>query len=229
MSARPLSRALLAPVLATLLASCNTPGFDAVSISPIYGWTGGCNTVRVSGHGFAEDATVTVGAVDLPIAARGEGIDAGYWVEGALPADPVRTAGYATVAVHSAGQTSTLPDAYYFVACPQNGNLESLDTETAVGGQAVAMRGCSLGADLTVRLTLRDGDGADAVQVPVTPTCGSTDATFTAPTLADGLYDVALVDTAGDVVFPPYPCPADPADTAGALLWCPTLTYGAAE
>lgn len=228
MFARPLPLVLLAPILIAV-SSCNTAGFAAVSISPIYGWTGGCNTVRVSGHGFAEDATVTVGNVELPITARGEGIDAGYWVEGALPADAASAAGYATVTVHSAQQSDSLPDAYYFVACPADGNLESLDTETAAGGQTVAMQGCGLSADLSVRLTLRGGSGADAVQVPVTPTCGSTQAGFSAPSMADGLYDLALVDTAGDVVFPPYPCPADPTDTAAAMLWCPTLTYGAAE
>ncbi len=223
---RPL---LLSPLLpaSLLLGSCNTAGFDAVSISPIYGWTEGCNTVRISGHGFAPDATVTLGDLDLAITTRGSGMDEGYWVEGALPANPVTSAGYATVTVNSGGKSDALPDAYYHVACPQSGYLESLDTETAASGQTVTLAGCSLDTSaLQVRLMGRIG--LPIVQVPLTAGCGTTGATFIAPHLPAGTYDLQVIDTQGAVVFPPYACPVvlDTADT-GAPPWCPTLTFGA--
>ena len=221
--------AAFAAVISGGLSACNTAGFDAVSISPIYGWTDGCNTVRVSGHGFAEDATVTLGTLELPISARGEGIDAGYWIEGTLPAAAAAQAGYATVSVNSAGATSTIADAYYYVACPAEGTLDSLDTETVAAFQNVTMQGCGLSATLLVQLTPRGGTAEDAVRVPITSTCGTASTSFVAPDLPDNLYDVQIVNPAGDVLFPPYLCPADPTDTAAALLWCPTLTYGAAQ
>ena len=204
-------------------------GYDAVSISPIYGWVEGCTTVRVSGHGFADDASVKIGDLSLDISARGTGLDRGYWVEGTLPPDPVTGAGYATVTVTSDGNASSIEDAFYYVACLQPGNLESLDTETAVAGQTIGMAGCALDpATLTVELVSRS-DGSIA-RAPFTSTCGSATARFVAPDLPDGLYDLQLVDAARERIFPPYLCPiTDTADTAAALLWCPTLTYGVGQ
>lgn len=228
----PKARTWLA--LTVVLAGCNTAGYDVVSISPIYGWTDGCNTVRVSGHGFSETATAALGELALDINARGEGIDAGYWVEATLPPAPVTEPGYATVTVTSDGVASSVPDAYYYVACLQLGNLESLDSEVAAAGQAIGMVGCQLDASaLTVRLSPQDqperAHGRLHTDVPFTSSCGTATASFVAPALDDGVYDVELVDAAGATVFPPYACPAPPWDTAGALLWCPTLTYGDAQ
>lgn len=226
----PLSAALSGwlalPGLLALVA-CNTAGFDVVSISPIYGWVDGCNTVRISGHGFAQDATATLGDLDLAVSARGEGIDEGYWLESVLPAAPVSAKGYATASVTSGGVTSTLPDAYYYVECPQPGNLESVDAETVVPDQSVTLQGCGLdSAALTVHLVPRAG--TETISRTLTSACGTASATFTVPSnLTADTYDLQLVDATGAVVFPTWSCPAvDTADTAGAV-WCPTLTYGA--
>lgn len=210
-------------------ASCNTAGFDAVSISPIYGWVDGCNTVRISGHGFAEDATASLGDLELAVSARGAGLDKGYWLESVLAAAPVTAKGYADVTVTSEGKGSKIADAYYFVECPQAGNLELLEPEVAGVGEQVTLTGCGLdAAALTVRLV--PPAGVDLGAASLTSSCGTASAMFVVPELPAGVYDLQLIDAAGAVVFPPYACPiTDTADTAAASLWCPSLTVGSAK
>ncbi len=234
---QPTSRLGFPPLLAALAAlallgtSCNTDGFAAVSIAPIYGWVDGCNTVRISGHGFAEDATATLGTLALTVATRGTGQDQGYWLESTLPANPVTAKGYADVTVTSAGKTSTIKDAYYYVACPAPGNLESMDVQTVTAGATVTLGGCGLDP-ATVSVQLVPWTGGTNTTVPITSSCGTATATFSAPALPDGSYDVQLIDATGAVLYPTWSCSqgaADTADTAAASEWCPTLTYGSAK
>lgn len=220
---------------AVLLAGCNNPGFEAVSIRPIYGWVDGCNPVRVSGHGFGDDVKVTIGDRD-DAAAQAElasvtfpekELDKGYFVEGVMPAAVTGTNGYADVVVTTGGQTSVIDDAYYYVACPGLGYTESASpTEGLVGGETITLSGCGLDA-AAVQAWVVDATGAPVVPaaLPLTSACGTASATFAAPALAKGTYYLLLTDLDGNPLFGGAPDTADTASIAHAI----SLTYGGAR
>ncbi len=198
-------------------------GYDAVAISPIYGWVDGCNVVTVTGHGFGEAMGATIdGKALTDIVLPTGALDKGYRFDAVVPAGSA--AGTFDVVVTSDGQTSTIggTGGYTYVACPQRGYLEGLDTTTAAAGATVTLSGCSLDTALSAQLVNADGtpaadaSGTSVAPVSLTSACGTATVTFTVPAVADGAYYLQLLDESGAVVAGSI-CPAvDPADT-GAL------------
>lgn len=233
--------------LAALLVSCNTAAFNAVGISPIYGWADGCTDVKVSGSGFDEDIAVTldmgggasaaldslVHAVDDPaLDARLQALEEGYYVLGRTPAAPTGTNGFADVVVTSGGETDTVVGAFYYVACPAPGYIEaSGPSEGLTAGTQVAIAGCGL--DTTaLRAQLVDASGQPAGDaVALQSDCGTAQVHFAAPDLPAGSYYLALVDSGGTIVSG-GPCPVpDTGDTGYTSSYCYEfpLTYGGAK
>jgi len=104
--------------LATLSTSCNTAGFAAVSIRPVYGFEDGCNPVTVYGHGFDDGTTVSIGDNPMTNLVQPDGgFDQGFRIDGNVPAGSAGT--FADVNVTTAaGEKSTIPEGYYYLACP---------------------------------------------------------------------------------------------------------------
>lgn len=215
--------------LVPILASCNTPPFNVVSVKPIYGWVDGCNEVKVSGSGFAGDATVAFGGVEVPVGTRGEGMDEGYWLTAVMPAASTGASGYVDVTVNSGGASDTVPGAYYYVACPVLGNIEVVDpAEGLSAGTNVSVWGCGLDAT-QLRVKLVDPTGATPASEPValTADCSTAQTHFAAPTMPAGTYDVLLVDSTETTVYPPdYGCVPDSATACYPVF---TVTYGGAK
>lgn len=205
------------------LLACNDPGFKAVTITPIYGWVDGCTSVTVRGHGFAENATANIGDQalnDLSYPdAETKPLDVGYQLYGRTP--PATEKGYADVSVTSNGETSVIPDAFYYVACLADAFVEGANpTEAITSGSTVTLYGCNLDAN---QWKVKVGD---AEPVAMTSSCSTAEVTFTAPDLADGSYAVSIVDSAGNTVFP---VACDSADTGVVCTPAPILTYGSAQ
>lgn len=213
-------------LLWTALSGCNDAGYAVVSIDPIYGWTDGCTALTISGHGFGDDVSATVGGkpvadVELPTKA----IDKGFTFSGTVPAG---SHGLADVVVTSGGVESKLEGTagYYYVECPGAGTVDTLGPTAVASGTDVTIVGCGLDATaLLVRLTDAVGTPA-AADVGLTTVCGTAKVSFAAPELPDGTYTVSLVNSAGEVVSG-GPCP--PPDSADTAYSCTThtLTYAA--
>ena len=113
-------------------------GYDAVAISPIYGWVDGCNVVTVTGHGFG--AKIGGNALtDMVLPTRA--LDKGFRFDAVVPANSAAKA--YDVVVTSDGQTSTIggTGGYTHVTCPRRGYLEGLDTTNAAAGATVTLSG----------------------------------------------------------------------------------------
>jgi IPT/TIG domain len=217
------------------LLSCDPYGFKLVSISPIYGWVDGCTDVTVSGHGFDDDITVTIGGTALANLtlpdADANPLDVGYLVRGQTPAGSAGGT-FATVSVTSGGETSELVDAFYYETCWYGAYPESADpTEGVTSGATISLSGCNLTAG---SVQVRVGTSSN---IDLTSVCGSAQATFTAPAVADGCHYLSFYDSAGTELFPAsgcdvsLDCSTDQSVTAdtGVTDPCsgvPTLTYG---
>lgn len=217
--------------LLLLMAGCNVLPFDAVSISPIYGWVDGCNTVTISGHGFSDQATATIGGqavTDITLPTRE--LDKGYLFTATVPAGSA--AGYADVVVTDGASTDTITGsgAYYYVACPAVAYVEGIDVTTGLAaGTTVTIAGCGFDTS-ALRGQLLDAKGATVGKpFDLTSVCGTATVSFAAPDAADGSYYLAFVDGSGTVVAG-TPCPpADTGDTAAAACADYPLTYGSAR
>ena len=213
---------LLVPVV---LSSCNGSaiGFKAVSIREIYGWVDdSCKTVTISGHGFDDGVTATIGGnpvTNLTLPDRE--LDKGFLFTAGVPA--ATEAGYGDVVVTNGdGETSTITDGYYYVACPMSAWVDGLSpTDGITAGASVGVAGCQLEGATQVQV-------GTAEPVPLTTaTCGTSQASFAAPDLIEGTYTVTLLDAEGALVFPPA-CTPDTADTGSSCITL-TLTYGASQ
>lgn len=241
------------------LLSCNEPSFRAVSIRPIYGWVDGCTPVSIGGSGFGDDVSVTIGGKalvnpELPPApdddddndyladddpsndADDEEVlsrDYGYQVTGLTP--PGDAAGYATVTVSTGGQSADIFEPFYYEACPLAAYPESISPDTGLAsGTTVALSGCNLSSDYQVQV-------GTANPVAITSTCSTASVTFTAPDLPAGDYYVAIVDSAGNLVFPDAASGCDTTGAVGASVTgsdtaavdpcdgVPVVTYGGGE
>ncbi len=233
--------------LAAALVSCNKVGFDAVSISPIYSYVEGCNAVRVSGHGFAEDISVTVSMPDASgvavtadleslVLAKDDpavtdpdlkALNVGFYVLGVMPGAPAGTSGYADINVTSDGVTASLPQAYYYVACPADALVEGYGPSSGVtAGSDVSLQGCNLDA-ATMQVQLLDETGAPVgQQVPLVSDCRTAAVHFAAPAQPDGTYYVTLVDAKGNVLAG-EPCGLQ--DSATYYCTDYPITYGGAK
>ncbi len=184
--------------LLTLLA-CDR-GFDAVAITPIYGWVDGCNAVAVTGHGFGDDVSATLGGRPLENPAPAQGLlSKGFRLDGTVPA--ATQPGLVDVVVTSGGTTDTLTGSggYTYVACPQRAWVDAVDKASGLGGDAVTFTGCNLDAAVRVRLVRADGtpatapDGTTPAPTALTSACGTARATFPVPAVTDGDYFVQLL------------------------------------
>lgn len=223
-----MKRLMLLPA-AAMLASCNTPTFNLVSIKPIYGWVDGCTDVKVSGSAFADDATVQIGGVDVEVTSRPtEGLDVGYWLTTVTPPSPTGTNGYADVTVNSAGASDTVTGAFYYVACPMAGYIEVLDPAEVSAGTAVNVWGCGLDVTtLKVKLVSQADPKVSSTPADLVSDCSTARTHFDAPDMAPGTYDVLLVDSSDTIVYPSdYGCVPD---TATPCLPVYTVTYGGAS
>jgi hypothetical protein len=222
---------LLLTSLLLLPAGCNPLGFDAVSISPIYGWVDGCNTVTIGGHGFDEKVTAKIGDNALnDIQQPTRDLDKGYLFTGVVP--PASEAGYHDVVVTDGQNSDTITGsgAYYYVACPAPGTVDAVSpTEGITAGATVAITGCGLDP-AAVRGRLVSADGTfEGDAFDLTSTCGTASVTFTAPDVADGVWYLELIDSTG-AVLNGAPCPPpDTADTAAPACTDYPLTYGSAR
>jgi len=234
-------RSSLLIIVGVAVAGCNEPPFNAVSISPIYGWVDGCADVKVSGSGFGETVTVKLGDQDLDAIAYPDKdanpLDVGYVVYGQTPPAATGAAGYVTMKVESAGKTAEVKDAFYYVACPSTPYPEAVlsAAEGVAAGDMVTIAGCGFDPSLQVQV-------GGAAPVAITSVCSTAQASFTAPDPGAGCWYVGFLDSTGTQVFPPPECDitqdcsvsqtiGDTADTGaydpcgGAL----TLTYGGAR
>lgn len=225
---------------ALLLAACNDAGYDAVSIRPTYGWADGCTDVKISGHGFADDVSATIGGeavTDISLATLEN--NQGFVFYGTTPpatADMVAT--HNDVTVTSDGEDSVIPMAYYYVACmgdplvedfgvvvgndfAQNGTPVTLRSDAIETGDTVEYAGCNLPTGGSVVIADPSGTEADA-SADLSNDCSTAVASFEAPTLtAGGTYWIFLLDSNGDIIEPACSvggCTADPRDCVAGDL-----------
>lgn len=204
---------MLIPLFLSILG-CNTVGFDAVSIFPIYGFVDGCNDITVSGHGFGEKVSATIGdnpitnitqpSEDTETPAANE---KGFMFFGIVPpaTDGLTGLNDVTVANESdAGvlQTDTITGsgAYYYVACPAPGLISSVvGGDGIAAGAEVTILGCNLGG--TYAEIVDSDDVPVSAPIPLTPSdCGSGRSTFAAPSVpSDGTYYLRVTDADGNV------------------------------
>lgn len=204
---------MLIPLFLSTLG-CNTVGFDAVSINPIYGFVDGCNDITVSGHGFGEKVGASIG--DNPItnveqpsedtetpAATEKGFMFSGWVP---PATDGATGLHDVTVVNESEdgtvQTDTITGSggYYYVACPAPGLISSVGPGTGVSvGAEITVIGCNLGGLYAEVIDLEDVPVA--APIPLTASeCGSGRSTFSAPSVpADTTYYVRVTDADGNV------------------------------
>lgn len=203
--------------------------FDAVSISPIYGWVDGCNTVTIAGHGFGDDVTATIGANAVTgIVLPTKELDKGFRFDAVVPA--ASAPGLYDVSVTTGGVTSVITGSggYTYVACPARGTIDALGADAGAAGATVELTGCSLDAALKVQLV-----GADGVAVgdaaPLTSACGTARTAFSVPAVPEGAYYLTLVDETGATVSGGICPPPDTADTAAPVCVDFPFTVGAAR
>lgn len=261
---------LLGALLPLGLQSCsNKVGFGVVSIRPIYGWADGCTPVSIGGHGFGDDVAVTIGGQALENLTLPEdntenpaATDLGFMVTGTTPAaDAAALAAavakgypgvYAGVVVTSGGETSEIPFVegdldgdFMYLACPYAAYPEYLSvSEGLAAGTEVSISGCNLMDGYKVKLG-QDADGDGVVEVSgtaeLTTVCKTAERSFSAPSMPDGTYYVAIVDSSDNVVFPSADSGCNPfgavdgqlggSDTAIYDLCdgVPTVTYGSGD
>ncbi len=213
----------------SLLTSCNEAGYGLVSISPIYGYTDGCNAITLAGHGFGAKLSATIGGSEITaFAAPGDKDLVGYQAAGVVPAG---AHGYADIVLTSDGASSTLSGTggYYYVECPAAGTIVSVSQSTELtAGAVITLEGCGLDA-ATVRARIVDAaDGATGADLALSTVCGKGAVSLVAPALADGTYYLELVDVGTGMVLSGAPCgPIDTADTASSCTDY-SLTYGVA-
>jgi hypothetical protein len=203
--------------------------FDAVSISPIYGWVDGCNTVTIAGHGFGDDVTATIGANAVTdIVLPTNELDRGFRFDAVVPTGAAPGLYDVTVTTGGVSSVITGSGGYTYVACPARGTIDAVGASSAGAGASVEMTGCSLDVGLKMQFI-----GADGVAVgdpaPLTSACGTARTTFTVPAVPDGAYYVTLVDEAGTTVSGGICPPPDTADTAAPVCVDHPFTVGAAR
>lgn len=220
-----------------LLASCNKPGFQAISIRPIDGWVDGCNPILISGSGFGDDVTAMIGdqavtSITLPPKETGVDSEYGYQLFGIAPPSTIGK-GYQDVTVTSGGKSDTITGsgAYYYKDCPGPGYIEGISqTEGLASGTAITITGCGLDSESLKVRVVDSANVAVGADLSLTKSCGTAVVTFSAPAVpADGTYYLEVVDVDGNVLSG-TPCPPpDTADTAGGSCVDYPLSYGATQ
>jgi hypothetical protein len=218
-----------------LIAGCNSAGYRAVTIRPTYGWVDGCASVKISGHGFGTDISATVGGNAVTDITRPDNPDdQTFFFFANTPA--AADAGAQDVVVTSDGKDSTIPMAYYYVACPATPQLDSVSPDSGIAsGDTISLGGCNIDAT-GMRVMLVDKAGVNAgATVSLTSDCGTAFASFTAPAVDDGTYYVEVIDSDDNVINPATGDYSDcvsqhPLDSSGAACDAPLeITYGGAR
>ncbi|MBW1877280.1 MAG: hypothetical protein JRJ84_02865 [Deltaproteobacteria bacterium] len=214
-----------------MLVGCNNAGYRAVSIRPSAGWIDGCTDVRISGHGFGDEVSATVGGAEVMNITRPTGEiqgdpDSEFYFFASTPAGDAP--GDVAVFVTSDGDEDEIPQGFYYLACWGDPYIDSMSPDEGVAsGDAISLRGCNIDAD-TYSITVTDPTGTTADQdVALTEDCLTAYASFTAPSVPDGTYYVLI--KSGDTVLHPatgWPCQADSATYCEPPLM---ITYGGAE
>lgn len=217
-------------LLLALSSACNDAGYALVSISPIYGWVDGCNPVTLSGHGFSDEVSASVGGSDITGITYPEGkIDKGFVVYGTMPAGQH---GYADVSLRSGGETSTLTKTagYYYVECPGAGTMEAVSPAGALAaGVLVTVEGCGLDSGaVAARVVSADGL-VQSADLPLVSMCGTATVSFTAPAMPDGEYYLELINVADGAILSGAPCPPPDSGDTGSSCTDQKLIYGGAE
>lgn len=200
-----------------------------VAITPDYGYVDGCTDVALSGHHLGTDATASIGGVDLPITPAEEdpsreewAQDVGFLYYAATPPAPAGAEGFQDVTLTVDGEAMTLPDGFFYRACPASFQVDGLSagdgtttTPSVAVGDDFGLNGCGLSDEVTVRImqytdaTLRgtapteaDGCGNPAVEAAtasLVSDCGTARARFAVPALPDGTYALWFVHSDGTV------------------------------
>lgn len=175
------------------------PGF--VSITPDYGYVDGCADVTLQGHHLGDKATAKIGDAEFPVTAATDvegtpewATDVGFKFSGVTPPSPTGESGWFDVSLTIEGESEPLiiPQGWYYRACPASFRVDSLSLPadgstgntttpglpTVTPGTPIAMTGCGLDGDVTVRF-MQVGSSA---RVPApTGTTGETGDTGTGP------------------------------------------------
>jgi hypothetical protein len=200
-------------------------GFDAVSLYPTYGWADGCTSIRMGGHGFTDAFKAKIGGNDVTGITDPDPteypLDQGFEKFGFSPAgDP----GFADYSATDAGETVTVTNAFYYLACPSATYVESV---TYADG-AITISGCGFDAAGTQAYLVVKGK----LPVKGQPTfslsadCGTAVVSFTPGAGAPpGVYQLYLSTDGGTTFIPDPNCvDKDTADTAGACPTAPIVT-----
>ena len=151
------------------------------TVSPDEGPTGGGQSVTLTGTGFRDGMTVTIGG------AAATGLDVVSGTE-ATAFTPSGTAGEVDVVVVTPGGADTLGFGYTYVAAPTIGSI-SPDEGPIIGGQQVTVTGTNLIGATSVTF-----DGVAGVIDSKTPTTIN----VTTPAGAEGVADVVVTTPGGD-------------------------------
>lgn len=235
---------------ALFLVGCNKVGYDAVTIRPTYGWEDGCTTVKISGHGFGNEVSATINGNEVASITRPEDeADHEWYFFGDTPAwtGTEEEGRFGTVTVTSDGEESTIEDAFYYVACPGPGYIESVSPDAGItAGDTISLGGCGLAAGYQAQLYDTNSGTPQKVgtAAALTSTCGTAFADFvapdlTTPRLAANTYWLAIEDADGNIVNPSSgditTCDRTevdsdaPADTDLDTVSCFSITYGGGE
>lgn len=155
------------------LAGCNTAPFQAISVRPVYGYGDACTDVAIGGSGFADDVSVMVGDQPLMNATLPEtdSLDYGYLVSGTIPPVDGAEGAFVDVVVTSDGESDTVLEQFYRVACPGAVNPEAVSpAEGVAAGDPIALVGCHMFDTYTVRI-----QGIDAPLTNASSCEGGTD------------------------------------------------------
>jgi hypothetical protein len=170
-----------------------------VAITPDYGYVDGCTDVMLSGHHLGTEATASIDGVDLPIVPAEEdptlpeqGQDVGFEYYGTT-SPSTSGAGFKDVTLTVDGQEMTLPQGFYYRACPLTfqvdttyvvnaaGEVDSTSTPGVAAGDTFALEGCGLSDQVTVR-----------IMQYVAPPTTTTQTTTTVATTTDGCGNLAV-------------------------------------
>jgi len=212
-----------------MLVGCNDAGYRAVSIRPGAGWIDGCTDVRISGHGFGDAVSATIGGNEVTDIFRPTGevqgdADADFYFFAVTPAGTAP--GVATVVVTSDGDEDEIESGFYYLACWGDPWIDTMTPDEGVAtGDTITLRGCNIDAG-TYTVTILDPTGTQepVENIALTADCLTAYASFTAPNLPDGSYYVLI--KSGDAVLHPstgWPCEADSATYCEPPL---VMTYG---
>jgi hypothetical protein len=201
-------------------------GFDAVSLYPTYGYVDGCTNVRMGGHGFTSDFSATIGGNPVTNITDPDPdvdpLDQGFEKYGVTPAG---AQGFADYKATDSGESVTVTNAFYYIACP---GAPYVETVSAADG-TVALSGCGFDtSNTTAYLVAKGGDVTKNGLGPfdLSSDCGTAMVSFTTGAGAPpGVYELYLSTDAGTTFIPDPTCvDKDTADTAGACPSAPIVT-----